>query len=386
MQDSEARPKIHLWFPNIFDFKGGIQVYSAFLMTALQSLYPDSNYSVFLKHDVKRSIELNFSPKTQFYFTGWVPHPLRTLAFGVQLLGHGLRQHPDLVIATHVNFTVIAHLLKRFTGIPYWAVAHGIDVWELDRPAVCRALRNADRILAVSGYTRDRLLKEQDLDPDQIALLPNTFDPSRFRIAAKPAHLLQRYQLTPEQPVILTVARLAGTDRRKGYDQIIEALPQIRQQLPNVRYLLAGKGDDQPRIEQLVRRLNLEQHVTLAGFVPDRELAAHYNLCDVFAMPSKQEGFGIVYLEALASGKPTVGGNQDGAVDALCHGELGVLVHPDDVPTIAQTLTEILLGTYPHPLLYQPELLRQKVIETFGFDRFRQTLQTLIQQQVGATR
>jgi glycosyltransferase involved in cell wall biosynthesis len=91
-------------------------------------------------------------------------------------------------------------------------------------------------------------------------------------------------------------------------------------------------------------------------------------------MPSKREGFGIVYLEALACGKPALGGNQDGAIDALCHGELGALVNPDDTNAIAQTLIEILQGTYPNRLIYQPEALRQKVIDTFGFDRFKQTL------------
>jgi glycosyltransferase involved in cell wall biosynthesis len=119
--------------------------------------------------------------------------------------------------------------------------------------------------------------------------------------------------------------------------------------------------------------------VTLTGFVPDEELVDHYNLCDVFAMPSKGEGFGIVYLEALACGKPTLGGNKDGAIDALCQGELGILVDPDDPNAIAQSLIQILQGTHPHPILYQPEVLRQKVIETFGFERFKQTLARLMQ-------
>jgi phosphatidyl-myo-inositol dimannoside synthase len=95
-------------------------------------------------------------------------------------------------------------------------------------------------------------------------------------------------------------------------------------------------------------------------------------------MPSKGEGFGIVYLEALACGKPVLGGNQDGAIDALYQGELGALVDPDDVDAIAQTLVQILQGTYPNSLIYQPELLRQKVIDYFSFDSFKKTLGDLI--------
>jgi glycosyltransferase involved in cell wall biosynthesis len=145
---------------------------------------------------------------------------------------------------------------------------------------------------------------------------------------------------------------------------------------------MVGKGSDRPRIEQLINQLNLQDCVTLTGFVPDDELCAHYNLCDVFALPSKSEGFGIVYLEALACGKPTLGGNQDGAIDALCHGELGVLVDPDDVGAITQTLIQILQGTYLHPILYKPGILRQKVIDNFGFERFKKTLAELIKSRI----
>jgi len=373
------RRSIHLWIPNIFFFKGGIQVYSAFFLQALNSFSQNTDYHIFLKHDRSQSPDFAFSDHNKFHFAGNWHLPWRTLAFASQILGHGLWQRPKLIIATHLNFTVAAYWLKRLTRISYWAVAHGVDAWNIQRPALKTALHHADRILAVSGYTRDRLIKEQHLDPAKIAILPNTFDSDRFQIAPKPKHLLERYQLTANQPVILTVARLDMTERNKGYDQILLALPEIRRHLPNIRYIIVGKGSDRPRIEQLIDQLDLQDLVILAGFVPDEELSAYYHLCDVFAMPSQNEGFGIVYLEALACGKPTLGGNRDGAIDALCGGELGVLVNPEDVSAIAQTLIAILQGEYPHPLLYQPELLRQKVIDIYGFEQFKTTLQELIQ-------
>ena len=142
---------------------------------------------------------------------------------------------------------------------------------------------------------------------------------------------------------------------------------------------MAGKGNNIPHIEALVHQLNLQDCVTLTGFVPESELGDHYNLCDVFALPSRGEGFGIVYLEALACGKPVLAGNQDGAVDPLLNGEIGCLVDPNDVQAIAQNLTQILQGTYPNPVLYQPEILRQKTIENFEFAQFRQTLAKSLQ-------
>jgi glycosyltransferase involved in cell wall biosynthesis len=253
--------------------------------------------------------------------------------------------------------------LKRLAGVPYWVIAYGTEAWNIDRPALQRALHHADRILSISGYTRDRLLKEQNLDPAKISLLPCTFDASRFQIAPKPQHLLNCYRLTAEQPIILTVGRLDSTQQYKGYDKILRALPEMRRQIPNVHYILVGQGSDRPRIEQLIAQLNLQNCVTLAGFVPDNEIGDYYNLCDVFAMPSKGEGFGIVYLEALACGKPTLGGNQDGAIDALCHGELGALVDPDDVDAIAQTLIQILQGTFDNPFYTSLNLYEKKSLK-----------------------
>ena len=370
--------KFNLWFPNIFEFKGGIQVYSAFLLEALQSLYPNIDYDVFLKHDKHSLNNLTYLQRTKFHFSGSWPLRLRTLVFSIHLLGYGLWQRPNLIISTHLNFSRAAYWLKRLTGVPYWVVAHGVDAWNINNPDLQKALHFADKILAVSNYTRDRLIKEQDLEPAKVSLLPNTFDASRFQIASKPKYLLDRYQLTKENKIILTVARLDSAERYKGYDCILEALPQIRQTIPEVHYLLVGKGSDLVRIKKLINSLNIEECVTLAGFVPDEELNDYYNLCDVFAMPSKGEGFGIVYLEALACGKPTLGGNKDGAIDALCGGQLGALVDPDNLQEITETIISILQGKYPNTLIYQPEQLRQAVIDIFGFESFKSTLSSQI--------
>lgn len=366
--------KMYLLAPNILGFKGGIQTYSAFLLKALQNLYPNLNYQVFLKHDRISHLDLSNRENCKYHVAGLWPLPLRTVIFAAQILGYGIWQKPDLVISTHLNFTIATYWLKRLKGIPYWGIAHGIEAWNIERSALKLALQEADRIICVSGYTRDRLLKEQNLDPAKVLVLPNTFDASQFQIGPKPQYLIDRYGLTSANSIILTVARLDKKERYKGYDTIIQALPAIREQIPDVHYILVGQGSDRDRIEELVTHLGLQECVTFTGFIPDRELGDHYNLCDVFAMPSKGEGFGIVYLEALACGKPTLGANQDGAIDALDRGELGALVDPDNIEEIAQTIKQILEGNYPNPLLYQPEALRQKVIDRFGFERFQQTL------------
>ncbi|MFN6460345.1 MAG: glycosyltransferase [Nostoc sp. DedVER02] len=373
----KSRDRYHLWFPDLFNAKGGIQRYSSFCLQAFQSLYPNFDYDIFIKHDTK--VPSN-SSNLCFHAIGNWPLSLRTPAFAAYLISLGCLHRPSLVFSSHLNFSVAAYRLRQLTGTPYWAVGHGIDAWNIQNPALQTALHHADRVLTGSHYTRDRLLKEQNLDPDKVVVLPNTFDADDFQIAPKPDSLLKRYGLKPEQPIILTVARLAKSEQYKGYDKILAALPQIRQAIPNIHYVLVGKGDDQSRIEQLISQYQLQDCVTLTGFVSDEELSSHYHLCDLFAMPSKAEGFGIVYLEALACGKPTLGGNQDGAQDALCHGELGALVDPDDIEAIAKTIIQILQRTYSNPLIYQPEALREKVIKQFGFEQFQKTLGNYLEQ------
>lgn len=382
MEKASHPINFHLWFPNIFEFKGGIQVYLRDLLEALIEDLPNSQLTIYNKLDRADHKNEFYLKNVLFYFYGDKYGFWQTMHFTYSLLKGALTNKPNLILCGHINFSPVAFLIHRLTGIPYWIFVYGVDAWLVKSPITKKALRAANQVVSISGYTRDRLINEQDLPLNKIALLPVTVDSIRFKISAKPDYLTERYGLQSERKIILTVARLANSEQYKGYDKILQALPEIRLHIPNVHYILVGKGDDRPRIEQLIGQLRLQDCVTLAGFIPDDELCDHYNLCDVFAMPSKGEGFGIVYLEALACGKPTLGGNQDGAIDALCHGELGVLVDPDNLSAIAQTLIQILQGRHPHPLLYQPEVLRQRVIETFGFEQFKRTLAQILENSI----
>jgi glycosyltransferase involved in cell wall biosynthesis len=362
--------KIHIWIPDYESAMGGIQVFSRFLIRAIGDCLEGAKIVVLSKNDNSFPVLPSRTIPTKFRCSGWWPDGLRTSAFASQLLTNALRDRPDLIISTHVNFLPVAKWLKRIANIPYSAVAHGVDVWGPQRNGLGSALRLADRVMAVSRYTRERMLDELRLEPARVGLLSNTFDPQGFAPGPKPRYLLKRFSLTPEQPVILTVARLASAERYKGYDQILAALPAIRKAVPNVRYILGGRGPDRSRIEALVRKLNLEDAVSFAGYIPDHELCDFYNLCDVFAMPSKGEGFGIVFLEALSCGKPVLAGNKDGSVDALLDGKLGVLIDPDNLTELTNALLPMLTGTHSLAILKQPESLRARVIETYGYEAF----------------
>lgn len=377
MPKNQNSTSLHFWVPNLFEFKGGIQVYLQNALEALKQELPTTPLTIYNKLD-KTIPNPSLNNQTSYICFGKTPQNLRTIHYSLNLAIGAIKKHPNLILCGHLNFGPVAYYIHRLTGIPYWIFVYGTDAWMIKDSIKKNALHKAQKIISISGYTRDRLISEQNLDPKRIFLLPVTFDASRFQIAQKPKNLLQKYHLTPDQPIILTVTRLSSSDGYKGYDKILQALPKIQKNLPNIHYIIVGKGDDLPRIEQLIKTLKLQNSVTLTGFIPDEELPSYYNLCDVFAMPSKGEGFGIVYLEALASGKPTLGGNQDGAIDALCNGELGALINPDNINEIAQTLVDILEHNYPNSLIYQPQLLRQKTLEIFGFERFQNTLSKLL--------
>src|SRR5438105_1504044 len=365
--------KIHVWVPDYASAIGGIQTFSRFIVRGLRDVFPESEIAVFSKNDTSYPDPAS-DPADSFTPMGWWTPRLRTPEFAWELFQSAARERPDIVVTAHVNFAPVAHWLQKLFHIPYVAVGHGVEVWEINNRRVRHALRAADRLLAVSEFTRLRMSSTLALDANQIALLPNTFDPEQFYPGRKPHYLLKRYGLAANQPVILTIARLAGAERYKGYDQLLRALPLVREQFPDVRYVLGGRGGDRARIEALIRDLDVTANVTLAGYVADHELRSHYNLCDVFAMPSKGEGFGIVFLEALGCGKPVLAGNKDGSVDAVLNGAIGVLIDPDNVTEIANALIGILSRRHSNGMTSGADALRSRVIEVYGYQRFRERL------------
>ncbi len=304
-----------------------------------------------------------------FYSMSHFPKWTRALLMVVIGLAVGFWERPRCVITTHLHYQPAVRMLHWLCGIPVMSVLHGIEAWDLRSGLRIWAMRAADHLMAVSHHTRKVVIDSYGLNPDKISVVPNTFDAARFTIGPKPEHLLVRYGLKPDQPVIMTVSRLAVSERYKGHLQILQGLQSVRIQYPELRYLVVGTGDDMPRLQEMVKACNLEDCVIFAGHVPTEELPDHYKLCDVFAMPSSKEGFGIVFLEAMASGKPAVAGNLDGSVDALDHGRLGLLVDPQDVVEIAEKICQALGRQSPEALWNSPELLRNAVIQQFGYGR-----------------
>lgn len=285
---------------------------------------------------------------------------LRFLFF-VLLRSRGCRR----IVCGHLHELIIARLAQLVhSDLDYYLVAHGIEVWRPYSLLERAALRGARRIFCVSEYTRRQMLRfESSLAPERLVVLPNTFDPV---FTSAPGD-------TPRpsgSPRILVVSRLVNSDPYKGVDLMIEAMPAIRRQFPHAQLRIAGGGDARPRLEALAAHHAPAGAVQFLGFVDDAKLREEYQGCDLFALPSRKEGFGLVYLEAMSHGKPCLAARAGGAPEVV-DDQVGALVEYGNVEQIALAVADIVR----HPRV--PEALAARVAQ-FSYPNFSAKLAALL--------
>lgn len=246
----------------------------------------------------------------------------------------------DAVFCGHLLMAPIGALLARWLDKPLWLQLHGIEAWDRPSSLVRWSAEQSNLVSVVSRYTKRRFLSWADVAPTRVRVLPNTVS-ERYAPGPKPKELLQRYGLDGKQ-ILLTVGRISVADRYKGFDQVIAALALLHDEYPRLRYVIAGQGNDRPRLGQLAAQLGILDCVHFVGRVSDGDLPDLYRAADVFVMPSTKEGFGIVFLEAMKSGIPTISGNHDGSMDPLGDGKYGHTVSCGDPVELAEAIRRAL--------------------------------------------
>ncbi len=222
-------------------------------------------------------------------------------------------------------------------------------------------------MLAISEYTKDQVVKHAGIAPEKIKLFPCALDP--FWEVPEPGPTGERGPL-----VMLSVTRMNKEDDYKGIDNVIKSLPAIVEQVGSVEYRIVGQGDDVPRLRELAVELEVERYVTFLGELSNDELREQYKDCSVFVMPSSREGFGIVFLEAMAYGKPVVGGNHGGTPSVVNDGETGLLVESSDADGIARAITKLLSDGGLRDRLGRAG--RERLLNEFTFERFERSFET----------
>jgi phosphatidyl-myo-inositol dimannoside synthase len=310
----------------------------------------------------------------EFQFSG---HARDKSQFALAALRAAGRQ-PSFVIALHPHLAPLAAAMRlRSRNFRSIVFAHGLEVWKPLGWPRGMALRNSDLLIAPSGDTAQHLISDQKISPEKVRQLAWGLDPefeARLQAPGPPP----RPPALPEGRIILTVGRWDPAERYKGADTLIYALPRVLQTVPGAALVLVGEGEDRGRLEQLARESGAADRIHFRFGLSQEELFACYAHCDVFALPSRAEGFGLVFLEAMANSKPVIGGAHGGTPDVIEDGVSGLLVPHGDVEKLSSALVSLLID--PARAHEMGERGRRRVQENYTFERFQAGLTQVLEE------
>jgi phosphatidyl-myo-inositol dimannoside synthase len=257
-----------------------------------------------------------------------------------------MRGRFDLILCGHVNLLPAAFLARALTRAPVMALLYGIEVWEPTRSRLTNfLLRWVRTFVSIRELTLERLRAWAGPLPGRDFLLDNAIHLERYGAGPRDEALVERYGLGGRR-VLLTVARLE--EQYKGIDEMLEVLPELARELPDLVYLVVGSGPDRQRLEEKARSLGVGERVVFAGAVDEGDKPAHFRLADAFVMPGTGADFDryllrFVFLEALACGIPTVANRPDGGgEEGSAAARLYVLVEPKDRASIISGVKDAL--------------------------------------------
>jgi glycosyltransferase involved in cell wall biosynthesis len=248
-----------------------------------------------------------------------------------------LALHPNLAPIVR-SMSVVAPRMKSII------CTHGVEVWEPLSRMRKRGLQHATLVLAPSRATADYVISLQGVAAEKVRVLPWGLDPDfetrLFGIGS--ARLPAEF---PQGRVILTVGRWLNTERYKGMDTLIKAMPRLLLRWPDVQLVMIGSGDDRNWLANIARDSGVQKHVHFLSDLSYGELSASYAAAELFALPSRGEGFGFVYLEAMARSKPVIGGAHGGAPEVIQDGVTGYLVQHGDTEQLVTSIDALLSNT-----------------------------------------
>ncbi len=285
----------------------------------------------------------------------------------------------NVVMLSHIHLAWVGIIIKTLSPkTKVYVQVHGIEVWRNLTYIKKLLLKKADFILPVSAYTQSVMVNKHHVSPKKCIILNNCVDPNfKRKFNPKTQQIVEeKTGINASHQTLLTLTRLSSFEKYKGYDQVIKAVSIIKKSNPNIRYIIAGKYDEAEfnRIQTLLIQYNILNEVKLTGFINDDDVSTYFGIADVFVMPSKKEGFGIVFIEAMACGLPVIGGNKDGSVDALRNGEIGTLINPDSIEELVVAINKHLNNK---DLINHLELIK-KTDEYFGYTQYKEQIKNIL--------
>jgi len=283
----------------------------------------------------------------------------------------------DLILCAHVNLLVAGVMASVIHQAPLLVFVYGIEVWEPTPYRIVNTMiGRIDATASISAISRKRMDGWANLTDTPSYIIPNAIDAERFTPGPKPDELLDRYGLH-DRKVMMTAGRLDPRERYKGVDEVLELMPSLIEQEPTLAYLIVGDGDDRQRLTAKAKQLGIQDRVIFTGWVDESEKVDHYRIADAYVMPGRGEGFGFVYLEALACGIPIVASKVDGSREAARDGMLGCIVDPDDHDEIRQAILDTLA---------KPRGVVAEGLSYFYYDSFVQRCHTMLDEIIARGR
>jgi phosphatidylinositol alpha-1,6-mannosyltransferase len=372
MTASPGTKKIIGLFPELLG-PGGVQEAGRQTAAALAQIAARNGWSaVFLSLNDSPGTQSFDAAEGQFSFRGFGRSKIKFVFSALKHSGKEAR----VVLAAHPNLALPAALMKwKSPRLKTVVVSHGIEVWKPLPRMRRRALVSANVVLAPSSDTAKRLAEVQGVTASKIRRLPWPLSTTFLQWADAPAKLAAPRALPPGQ-IILTVGRWAASERYKGADDLIRAVAQLRGAAPGLQLVAVGGGEDLPRLQRLAAELGVADCVHFLQNLSREELAACYARANIFALPSTGEGFGLVFLEAMAFGCPVVGAACGGITDLVEDGVNGLLVPPRDPDRLAEILNRLLRDGVLRAELgrHGGEMVRRK----FSFEFFRAQLEKIL--------
>lgn len=276
---------------------------------------------------------------------------------------------------------LVAWAVARLTFRPVVIYTHGEELTTWGRggkyKVMCFVLRHANQVIANSEHTRDTLL-EMGIDAARITIIYPGVDVSVFKLGLDVSGLRESLGISRDEKLVLSVGRLS---RRKGFDQMIRAIAVLRAEGIKVKYVIAGIGEDTDYLDGLIREHNLQDIAHRIGAVSEADLPRWMNACDLFAMPNRDingdnEGFGMVFIEAAACGKPSLAGDAGGTGSAVLHQITGIRVDGTSVLAVSNGLRKILMEENNAATLGQHAL--ERVRSEFAWERVAEKTRRLI--------
>lgn len=283
-------------------------------------------------------------------------------------ISRALRGKYEIIYCAHVNLLPVARICQQLTGAPIVLAIYGIEVWSPKPDRIRKIIQsNVNLIVSISETTADRFLQWCDVPREKVAIVPNAIDLDLYRKGGT-GQLPQVLKSATVGRIIMTMGRLVGQDRAKGFDEILSIMPRLLERYEDLYYVIVGDGPDRERLEAKARETGVADRVIFTGRIPEDCKIDVLSSADVYAMPSRGEGFGFVILEALACGVPVVASISDGTREAIRDGSLGWLADPDDENSIINAIEGALQSNdeIPDGLAY------------FDFPHFTQRLSNII--------